>query len=72
VWLEFPFMSERLAIRDFSRLSCQRVICTRALFVKLREGRTGRNPRTGALVGAHWGLDGSHGIANPAARRQPP
>jgi class 3 adenylate cyclase len=28
VWLEFPFISERLAIRDFSRLSCQRVICT--------------------------------------------
>jgi hypothetical protein len=28
VWPEFPFISERLAIRDFSRLSCQRVACT--------------------------------------------
>ena len=28
VWPEFPFISERLAIRDFSRLSCQRVTCT--------------------------------------------
>jgi hypothetical protein len=28
VWPEFPFSSERLAIRDFSRLSCQRVTCT--------------------------------------------
>jgi hypothetical protein len=25
VWPEFPFILERLAIRDFSRLSCQRV-----------------------------------------------
>ena len=25
VWPEFPFISERLAIRDFSRLSCQRM-----------------------------------------------
>jgi hypothetical protein len=25
VWAEFTFVSERLAIRDFSRLSCQRV-----------------------------------------------
>jgi hypothetical protein len=23
VWPEFPFISERLAIRDFSRLSCE-------------------------------------------------
>jgi len=28
VWPEFPFISERLAIRDFSPLSCQRVTCT--------------------------------------------
>jgi hypothetical protein len=28
VWPEFPFILERLAIRDFSRLSCQRVTCT--------------------------------------------
>jgi len=28
VWPEFPFISQRLAIRDFSRLSCQRVTCT--------------------------------------------
>ena len=28
VSVEFPFIWERLAIRDFSRLSCQRVICT--------------------------------------------
>ena len=28
VWPEFPFISERLAIRDFCRLSCQRVTCT--------------------------------------------
>ena len=28
VWPEFPLISERLAIRDFSRLSCQRVTCT--------------------------------------------
>ena len=28
LWPEFPFISERLAIRDFSRLSCQRVTCT--------------------------------------------
>ena len=28
VWPEFTFISERLAIRDFSRLSCQRVTCT--------------------------------------------
>ena len=28
VWAEFPFISQRLAIRDFSRLSCQRVTCT--------------------------------------------
>jgi hypothetical protein len=28
VWPEFPFISERLAIKDFSRLSCQRVTCT--------------------------------------------
>jgi transposase len=27
VWPEFPFIFERLAIRDFSRLSCQRVTC---------------------------------------------
>jgi hypothetical protein len=25
---ELPFILERLAIRDFSRLSCQRVTCT--------------------------------------------
>ena len=30
VWPEFPFISERLAIRDFSRLSCQRVTCTQS------------------------------------------
>jgi hypothetical protein len=28
VWPEFPFISQGLAIRDFSRLSCQRVTCT--------------------------------------------
>ena len=28
VWPEFPFISERSAIRDFSRLSCQTVTCT--------------------------------------------
>ena len=28
VWPEFPFISERSAIRDFSRLSCQAVTCT--------------------------------------------
>jgi hypothetical protein len=28
VWPEFPFILERLAIRDFSRLSCERVTCT--------------------------------------------
>ena len=28
VWPEFPFILERLAIRDFYRLSCQRVTCT--------------------------------------------
>jgi hypothetical protein len=28
VWPEFPLISERLAIRDFSRLNCQRVTCT--------------------------------------------
>ena len=28
VWVEFPFIWERLAIRDFSRLSRQRVTCT--------------------------------------------
>jgi hypothetical protein len=28
VWPEFPFISQRLALRDFSRLSCQRVACT--------------------------------------------
>ena len=30
VWPEFPVILERLAIRNFSRLSCQRVTCTQS------------------------------------------